>query len=54
MRVTPERGLADEWAVVLTAVGIPHRLRRRPDRWALIVAPLDARAALDALDDRER
>ena len=56
MRVTPERGLADEWAVVLTAVGIPHRLRRRPDGWALIVAPLDARAAIDALDgyDREK
>src|SRR5947208_7736464 len=50
VRVTPERGLADEWAVVLTAVGIPHRLRRRPDGWALIVAPLDARAAIDAFD----
>ena len=56
VRVTPERGRADEWAVVLAATGIPHRLRRRPDGWALIVAPLDARAALDALDgyDREK
>ncbi len=56
VRVTPERGRADEWAVVLTATGIPHRLRHRPDGWALIVAPLDAHAALDALDgyDREK
>ncbi|OLB02157.1 MAG: hypothetical protein AUG87_02755 [Candidatus Rokubacteria bacterium 13_1_20CM_4_70_14] len=56
VRVTPERERADEWAVVLAATGIPHRLRRRPDGWALIVAPLDAHAALDALDgyDRER
>src|SRR5213080_2095624 len=49
VRVTPERERADEWAVVLAATGIPHRLRRRPDGWALIVAPLDAHAALDAL-----
>src|SRR5437867_2630265 len=56
VRVTPARERADEWAVVLAATGIPHRLRRRPDGWALIVAPLDAHAALDALDgyDRER
>jgi len=56
VRVTPERERADEWAVVLAATGIPHRLRRRPDGWALIVASFDARAALDALDgyDREK
>src|SRR3989442_2794452 len=56
VRVTPERERADEWAVVLAATGVPHRLRRRPDGWALIVAPLDAHAALDALDgyDREK
>ena len=56
VRVTPERERADEWAVVLAATGIPHRLRRRPDGWALIVASLDAHAALDALDgyDREK
>src|SRR2546422_127900 len=46
VRVTPERERADEWAVVLAATGIPHRLRRRPDGWALIVAPLDAHARL--------
>jgi membrane associated rhomboid family serine protease len=50
VRVTPERERADEWAVVLAAAGIPHRLRHRPDGWALIVAPRDARGALDALD----
>jgi|SRR2546426_1876547 len=56
VRVTPERERGDEWAVVLAATGIAHRLRRRPDGWALIVAPLDARAALGALDgyDREK
>lgn len=54
--MTPERWRADEWAVVLAATGIPHRLRHRPDGWALIVAPLDAHAALAALDgyDREK
>src|SRR2546426_642461 len=45
VRVTPERERADEWAVVLAATGIPHRLRRRPDGWALIVATLDADAS---------
>src|SRR2546428_8619943 len=55
-RVPPGRGPAAEGAGVLAATGIPHSLRRRPDGWALIVAPLDAHAALDALDgyDRER
>src|SRR2546426_5647153 len=56
VRVTPEGERADEGEVVPAATGIPHRLRRRPDGWAFIVAPLDAHAALDALDgyDRER
>ncbi len=54
--MTPERWRADEWAVVLAATGILHRLRHRPDGWALIVGPLDAHAALAALDgyDREK
>ena len=45
----PERRL-------VVATGFPHRLRHGPDGWALITAPLDARAALDALDgyDREK
>jgi membrane associated rhomboid family serine protease len=54
VRVTLERARADEWAVVLAATGIPHRLRHRPDGWALIVAPPDAPAALAALDAYDR
>jgi hypothetical protein len=41
--------LADEWAVVLAAGSIPHRLRLRLDGWALIVAVHDAEAAREAL-----
>jgi membrane associated rhomboid family serine protease len=55
VRVTPERHRADEWAVVLAAGYIPHRLRHRLDGWALIVAARDVEAAREALDafDRE-
>jgi rhomboid protease GluP len=54
VRVTPERQQADEWAVVLAAGNIPHRLRPRLDGWALIVAVRDAAAAREALDAYER
>jgi len=54
VRVTPERHRADEWAVVLAAGGIPHRLRSRLDGWALIVAARDAEAARAALDAYDR
>src|SRR5262245_27149723 len=54
VRVTPERRRADEWAVVLAAGSIPHRLRLRLDGWALIVAARDAEAAGDALDAYDR
>jgi membrane associated rhomboid family serine protease len=54
VRVTPERQQADEWAVVLAAGNIPHRLRPRLDGWALIVAVRDAEAAREALDAYER
>lgn len=56
VRVTLERHQADEWAVVLAAGNIPHRLRSRLDGWALIVAAPDAEAAREALDayDREK
>ncbi len=54
VRVTPERQRADEWAVVLAAGSIPHRLRPRLDGWALIVAADDADAARDALDAYDR
>jgi rhomboid protease GluP len=50
VRVTPDRGRADEWAVVLAAAGIPHWLRQRLDGWALVVPPDDAGTALQALD----
>jgi len=50
VRVTPTRQRADEWAIVLAAADIAHRLRQRVDGWALIVAPADAAAALEALD----
>jgi len=54
VRVTPERHRADEWAVVLAAGSIPHRLRLRLDGWALIVAAHDAEAAREALDAYDR
>src|SRR3989442_5598716 len=54
VRVTPERHRADEWAVVLAAGCIPHRLRPRLDGWALIVAARDAEAAREALDAYDR
>lgn len=54
VRVTPERRQADEWAVVLAAGGIKHRLRRRPDGWALVVAARDSDAAREALDAYDR
>src|SRR2546426_1003480 len=54
VRVTPERHQADEWAVVLAAGNIPHRLRPGLDGWALIVAARDAEAAREALDAYDR
>ena len=54
VRVTPERHRADEWAVVLAAGCIPHRLRPRLDGWALIVAARDAEAARETLDAYDR
>lgn len=50
IRVTPDRRRVDEWATVLAAGGIPHRLRNRLDGWALIVAARDADAARETLD----
>ncbi|HEU4369090.1 MAG TPA: rhomboid family intramembrane serine protease [Methylomirabilota bacterium] len=54
VRVTPSRQRADEWAVVLAAADVPYRLRRRLDGWALIVPPLEATPALEALDAYDR
>lgn len=53
VRVSPDRRQVDEWATVLAAGGIAHRLRGRLDGWALIVAARDvddARETLDAYD----
>jgi len=54
VRVTRERYRADEWAVVLAAGSIPHRLRLRLDGWALIVAAHDVELAREALDAYDR
>jgi membrane associated rhomboid family serine protease len=54
VRVTPDRPRVDEWATVLAAGGIPHRLRFRLDGWALIVAARDADAARETLDAYDR
>jgi membrane associated rhomboid family serine protease len=54
VRVTPSRQRADEWAVVLAAADIGHRLRERVDGWAVIVSPDDVAAALEALDAYDR
>ncbi len=56
VRATPSRPQAREWAMVLEAAGIPHRLVERDDGWELIVPPDDVALALgllDAHDDRE-
>ncbi len=54
VRVAPDRERADEWAVVLAATNIPHRVRRRLDGWALIVPASDITAALETLDAYDR
>src|SRR3989442_12825471 len=54
VRVTPERHQADEWAVVLAAGNIPHRLRPALDGWALIVTARHGEAARETLDAYER
>lgn len=54
VRVTPSRSRADEWGVVLAALGVPSALREEPDGWTVLVAPADAATALDALDAYDR
>jgi rhomboid protease GluP len=54
VRVSPERRQADEWATVLAARGISHRLRGRLDGWALIVDARDVDAARETLDAYDR
>jgi membrane associated rhomboid family serine protease len=54
VRVALDRERADEWAVVLAAADIPHRLHRLLDGWALIVQAPDAAAAMESLDAYDR
>jgi len=54
VRVAPNRECVEEWAVVLAAADIPHRLRRRLVGWALIVPVPDAAAAMESLDAYDR
>lgn len=54
VRVTPDRRRADEWATVLAAAGVPHRVRGRLDGWAVVVAARDAARAAEVLDGYDR
>jgi rhomboid protease GluP len=50
-----DRDRADEWALVLAAVGVPFRIGRGDDGgFAILVSPLDAAAALRALEANDR
>jgi membrane associated rhomboid family serine protease len=53
IRAAPERRQAEEWALVLAAAGLPHRVVPTGVGWALLVpapAAAEARAALDAYE----
>jgi rhomboid protease GluP len=57
IRVTPSARQAQEWATVLAAAGIRHRLDIAATGWALVVAGHDgtrASRALTAYDEEER
>jgi len=56
IRIAPTRRQADEWALVLTAVGIPNNVQHEPEGWALMITARDAvRAdAILASYDKER
>jgi membrane associated rhomboid family serine protease len=49
LRSTPDRAQADEWALVLAAAGIDHRLEADADAWTLRVAAEDVRRAAETL-----
>jgi membrane associated rhomboid family serine protease len=48
-RVTDDGGRARDWALVLSAAGIPCRVDPRPDGWVVVVAAADASRAAEAL-----
>jgi rhomboid protease GluP len=57
VRSTPSVRLAEEWATVVAASGIRHRLALTSDGWAVVVASADgarATAALAAYDEENR
>jgi membrane associated rhomboid family serine protease len=56
VRSRASRRDAEGAALVLAALGIPHRLEPAPDGWQVLVAPEDGARAAEALDDvaRER
>ena len=51
IRSSGRTGQAEEWALVLAAAGIAHRVAPWGDRWALIVLDDDVARACDALED---
>jgi len=57
LRAARERRAVEEWALVLSAAGIAHRVARGAGEWRLLVAARDADrsgAALDAYDAERR
>jgi len=56
LRAAPGRRAVEEWALVLAAAGIAHRVARGAGRWRLLVAASDADRSIAALDayDAER
>src|SRR5919198_538201 len=56
LRAARERRAVEEWALVLAAAGIVHRVARGGGKWGLPVAPRDAEPSLTPLDayDAER
>jgi membrane associated rhomboid family serine protease len=56
IRIASTRRQADEWALVLTAVGIPNNVHREPEGWAVMITARDAARADAILDsyDKER
>lgn len=50
---TPSAELGEEWALVLTATGIDHRLDPTPAGWTLLVRAADADRAAAELTDYE-
>lgn len=57
VRITPSARRAEEWATVLAASGIRHRLAPTATGWAVVVAGGDgaqASAALEAYDEENR